>query len=82
MKYTLRDLLIDLYLDDEIYKDYVKEYKKDFKKVLQEINKDKELIPVLESDLEREKEFLEECHMEMLIIKNINGIILYKKKRV
>jgi len=38
-----------------------------------------ELSYCLESDLQNEEEFLEENDLKMVIIKNLNGIILYKE---
>lgn len=80
MKYTFKDLRSELYIDDIEYNDFFKEHKKDFKKVIKKINKDNTLIPVFESDLQYEEEYLQECGKKIIIAENINGIILYRKE--
>lgn len=79
MKYTLNDLYIDLNIFEDDYKEFRKDFKKHAKEVVKEINKNENLIPCFESDLQREMEFLEEINCKMEIHKNIDGVILYKK---
>lgn len=79
----MKDLFADLYIEGDEYKEYREKYKKDYKKVVKTINTFNKLgltlIPVFESDSDREKDYLDEQNYEMQIITNINGILLYKR---
>lgn len=79
-KYTLEELRSDLYIEDSMYDEEFEEWKTDLIKVVDRINADRTLIPVLESDLQNEQDYLEECNKKMLIVDNINGVILYRKE--
>lgn len=77
-KYTLKDLRKDLYLEDEeTFKEVF--HKETFELAIEKINNDNTLIPVLESDLQREINFLDECDETLFEIENVNGIVLYRK---
>lgn len=77
--YTKNDLIYDLYIKNcynEIYDEIT------FNEVIQKINEDNSLKPVLQSDLQSEKDYLEERGKKLIEVKNINGIILYRALRI
>ena len=83
-KYTLDDLYTDLNIDEDECEEFREMCHTDFVKVVERINEFAymDLIPVFESDLQREQDYLDECNEKMFIVFNINGIVLYRKEKL
>lgn len=83
-EYTLDDLCVDLNIDEDEYAEFRKMCYNDCLKAVKRINDFAymDLIPVFESDLQREQDYLDECNEKMFIVFNINGIVLYRKEKL
>ena len=83
-EYTLDNLYSDLNIDGEEYAEFRRMCYDDCVKAVERINRFSfmDLIPVFESDLQREQDYLDECNEKMFIVFNINGIVLYRKEKV
>lgn len=78
MSYTLKDIRKDLNIEGKDYQEFYEECKPTLKKVVNIMNKERDLIPVFESDLDREQDFLEETNRKMVIVHEIDGVVLYR----
>ena len=83
-KYTLDDLYMDLNIDEDEYAEFREMCYNDCAKAVERINEFSymDLIPVFESDLQREQDYLDECNEKLFIVFNINGIVLYRKEKL
>lgn len=67
-----------LYLSGTEYDDLWEEWKEDIIKVHNLSKENNAYSYCLESDLQNEEEFLEECNKKLIVINNYNGVILYR----
>ena len=69
-KYTLDDLYSDLNIDGEECAEFRRMYYDDCVKAVERINRFSfmDLIPVFESDLQREQDYLDECNEKINIV--------------